>query len=35
MPSAVDAFFSFGNIYFASDAVDGAVPAEIISGISQ
>lgn len=35
MPSAVDAFFSFGNIYFASDAVEGAVPAEIISGMPQ
>lgn len=30
-----DAIFSFGNIYFASDAVEGAVPAEIISDIPQ
>lgn len=31
----VDAIFSFGDIYFASDAVKGAVPAEIISDIPQ
>lgn len=30
-----DAIFSFGNIYFASDAVKDAVPAEIISDIPQ